>query len=572
MLMCARAGSLSLCSAVSATIGRYTDKNGQVGTLSLPHDVTPVLTLRGVVDGESQGYITPMQAPQFAANVVRTGSTYPHPLRQAQDAPAGDMPAGGMSITLRSLSTARMPYPALLLGRHTWTAVDVLYCLPGVPMSFQDEEEGKAFRVDVTGTYSFNERYLEDERKMREKRAQAEKHTLRSRLGPAVAAVIAATRSGSGGGSGAASHGAATASNTFALGAQATSSQSNAPFGDTLADAHLGVGGVMPAMPLRDVPSYKLTRTGFSSSNLVSMGEGGMLLPAESADDAAGGHMEPAVPALPTPTSARPGAPQPAFPPMPSPLSGGGHAAAHLPHGSSGLNPSAMRSSASRMFTVSSSPALQTLLLGSGGDDASSADMSSGSAVSPQNTHLSPSHTTTGGAKAARGAGAGASGDDMDDDADFSTHIRNVASMAASSFGFHMPAFLSGQKSTQPAAGRHGKHGPGSVSSVHTATGSDALSVASSSRPSAVSAARSLTNANRVQSWSALESMTFKGDAPGSNLVDSVRQMTALEARIRAEVGPEYGFDLQQIQGHYRHRRMVRQRYSVFRDGETRVL
>jgi hypothetical protein len=84
------------------------------------------------------------------------------------------LPAGGQQLVLRSLSSARLPYPALLLGRSAWTAVDLLYSLPGIPMTFGSERDGLAFRVDVTGTYAYNSDYLINEDKKRSKRIAAE--------------------------------------------------------------------------------------------------------------------------------------------------------------------------------------------------------------------------------------------------------------------------------------------------------------------------------------------------------------------------------------------------------------
>jgi len=86
----------------------------------------------------------------------------------------GCSPSGGHALLLRSLSSSRLPYPALLLGRNAWTAVDLLYTLPGVPMTFGEERLGKAYRVDVTGTYAHNTAYLDNERKKREQRVAAE--------------------------------------------------------------------------------------------------------------------------------------------------------------------------------------------------------------------------------------------------------------------------------------------------------------------------------------------------------------------------------------------------------------
>jgi hypothetical protein len=82
-------------------------------------------------------------------------------------------------LLTRSLSSSRLPYPALLLGRNAWTAVDLLYTLPGVPMTFGEERTGKAYRVDVTGTYAHNTAYFENEKKKREQRLAAQVRRLR---------------------------------------------------------------------------------------------------------------------------------------------------------------------------------------------------------------------------------------------------------------------------------------------------------------------------------------------------------------------------------------------------------
>ena len=58
--------------------------------------------------------------------------------------------------------------------------------LPGVPLTFGEEKAGKAYRVDVTGTYAYNPGYLEEERKKREKRLVAEKHAAKYRTAAAA--------------------------------------------------------------------------------------------------------------------------------------------------------------------------------------------------------------------------------------------------------------------------------------------------------------------------------------------------------------------------------------------------
>lgn len=64
------------------------------------------------------------------------------------------LPSGGQALVLRSLCSSRLPYPALLLGRGAWTAVDVATCLPGVSWTFGGETRGLSYRPDLTNTYT----------------------------------------------------------------------------------------------------------------------------------------------------------------------------------------------------------------------------------------------------------------------------------------------------------------------------------------------------------------------------------------------------------------------------------
>ena len=183
--------------AIAANINRFVDKNGRISSFTPPPDSQPVHYLRGMLLGEQAGAVpvqvgrgalgpprrppprsTPLLplpcsrvqgSPQFVSQKLSRGE-YPPPLQHMLQGPGGALPAGGQQLLLRSLSSSRLPYPALLLGRNAWTAVDLLYTLPGVPMTFGDERTGKAYRVDVTGTYAHNTAYLDNERKKREQR------------------------------------------------------------------------------------------------------------------------------------------------------------------------------------------------------------------------------------------------------------------------------------------------------------------------------------------------------------------------------------------------------------------
>jgi len=63
----------------------------------------------------------------------------------------GCLPTG--SLIISQICTHSSPYPALLYGRGSWSAVDALFLLSDLPMTFIGEEEGRLFRVDIPGVY-----------------------------------------------------------------------------------------------------------------------------------------------------------------------------------------------------------------------------------------------------------------------------------------------------------------------------------------------------------------------------------------------------------------------------------
>ena len=67
-------------------------------------------------------------------------------LRQWYDHNTKFMPEG--SILMQSSSSHNWPYPAYLYGKKAWAAVDVLYFLPDIPITFMDEVKGDVFRID----------------------------------------------------------------------------------------------------------------------------------------------------------------------------------------------------------------------------------------------------------------------------------------------------------------------------------------------------------------------------------------------------------------------------------------
>lgn len=63
-----------------------------------------------------------------------------------------NLPEG--AILVQSSSGQVWPYPALLYGRGNWSAIDLLFSLPDVPMTFMNEIDGEAYRVQITNVYT----------------------------------------------------------------------------------------------------------------------------------------------------------------------------------------------------------------------------------------------------------------------------------------------------------------------------------------------------------------------------------------------------------------------------------
>jgi starch synthase len=57
------------------------------------------------------------------------------------------------SYLVQSSSSHIWPYPALLYARGAWSAVDVLFFMPDIPMTFMNEIYGSAYRKNITSVY-----------------------------------------------------------------------------------------------------------------------------------------------------------------------------------------------------------------------------------------------------------------------------------------------------------------------------------------------------------------------------------------------------------------------------------
>ena len=71
-----------------------------------------------------------------------------------------NLPEG--AILVQSSSGQVWPYPALLYGRGNWSAIDLLFTLPDVPMTFMNEIDGEAYRVQITNVYTSRENKKEE--------------------------------------------------------------------------------------------------------------------------------------------------------------------------------------------------------------------------------------------------------------------------------------------------------------------------------------------------------------------------------------------------------------------------
>ena len=67
------------------------------------------------------------------------------------------------SLLIQSSCGQVWPYPALLYGRGNWSAVDLLFSLPEIPMTFMDEIDGEAYRVQITSVYEYKDNKLSNE-------------------------------------------------------------------------------------------------------------------------------------------------------------------------------------------------------------------------------------------------------------------------------------------------------------------------------------------------------------------------------------------------------------------------
>lgn len=56
------------------------------------------------------------------------------------------------AILIQSSTCHSWPLPAFLYGKGTWAAVDILYLMPDIPITFNGEVQGEIYRLDQTAS------------------------------------------------------------------------------------------------------------------------------------------------------------------------------------------------------------------------------------------------------------------------------------------------------------------------------------------------------------------------------------------------------------------------------------
>jgi hypothetical protein len=51
------------------------------------------------------------------------------------------------TILIQSSTAHSLPYPAHLYGKGTWAAIDILYFMPDIPMTFMGEVNGEVYNI-----------------------------------------------------------------------------------------------------------------------------------------------------------------------------------------------------------------------------------------------------------------------------------------------------------------------------------------------------------------------------------------------------------------------------------------
>jgi hypothetical protein len=51
------------------------------------------------------------------------------------------------TILMQSSTAHSLPYPAYLYGKGAWAAIDILFFMPDIPITFMGELDGQVYKV-----------------------------------------------------------------------------------------------------------------------------------------------------------------------------------------------------------------------------------------------------------------------------------------------------------------------------------------------------------------------------------------------------------------------------------------
>ena len=66
-------------------------------------------------------------------------------IKQWHDETKKFLPEG--TILMQSSTAHSLPYPAYLYGKGTWAAIDILFFMPDIPITFMKELEGEVYKI-----------------------------------------------------------------------------------------------------------------------------------------------------------------------------------------------------------------------------------------------------------------------------------------------------------------------------------------------------------------------------------------------------------------------------------------
>lgn len=66
------------------------------------------------------------------------------------------------TFLIQSSTAHSWPYPAYLYGRASWAAVDILYFMPDIPMTFNMEQNGEIYRLGQVSVHQADQQEIKE--------------------------------------------------------------------------------------------------------------------------------------------------------------------------------------------------------------------------------------------------------------------------------------------------------------------------------------------------------------------------------------------------------------------------